>query len=291
MAPTTVLDIGIVGAGIAGLSAAIATCRAGHTVTLYERSSFKCEVGAAINMPCHVSRILRTWGFDTEAAHGHVPTQLRNLKASTAQVGRRELIEGLEQTYGEPFWLYHRADLHTELRRLAEEAGAKIQLGRGVADIDCKNGILTFADGSVESKDLVIAADGVNTPFVLGLTGIDTPTERSGRSVYRTLVPMSKVLRYEATRELFQHDYLGMTGAMNPVTNTLLVAYPCRDAELLNVAVIHPTRPDDFLSDSMYIISTRDDSYADSPQPGTRLHPCMMPSMLWKDSILHSERC
>lgn len=44
------LDIGIIGCGIAGLSAALALSSPvpSHNITLYERSHFANEVGAAI---------------------------------------------------------------------------------------------------------------------------------------------------------------------------------------------------------------------------------------------------
>ena len=41
----TELSIGVVGGGIGGLAAAIALRRAGHKVTIYERSDFASEVG------------------------------------------------------------------------------------------------------------------------------------------------------------------------------------------------------------------------------------------------------
>lgn len=55
---------GVIGAGIAGLSAAIALRRAGWEVEVYERSQMKHEVGAAIVvMPMAIS-ILESWGFE-----------------------------------------------------------------------------------------------------------------------------------------------------------------------------------------------------------------------------------
>jgi thioredoxin reductase len=45
-----VLQCGVVGAGIAGLAAAIALSNAGHEVEIFERSQFKHEIGAAVTM-------------------------------------------------------------------------------------------------------------------------------------------------------------------------------------------------------------------------------------------------
>lgn len=44
------LHCGVVGAGIAGLTAAIALSNAGHEVEIFERSQFKHEIGASITM-------------------------------------------------------------------------------------------------------------------------------------------------------------------------------------------------------------------------------------------------
>lgn len=45
-----VLQLGVISAGIAGPSAAIALRRAGHRVEVFEQSELKQEVGAAITM-------------------------------------------------------------------------------------------------------------------------------------------------------------------------------------------------------------------------------------------------
>jgi salicylate hydroxylase len=62
------MDVGIVGAGIAGLAAAIALRRAGHRVEVFEKSEFKNEIGAAIMLTPNGNRILRRWGFNFDKA-------------------------------------------------------------------------------------------------------------------------------------------------------------------------------------------------------------------------------
>lgn len=64
----TKMEVGIVGAGIAGLGAAIALRRAGHEVEVFEKSSFKKEIGAAILLTPNGNHVLRRWGFDFEKA-------------------------------------------------------------------------------------------------------------------------------------------------------------------------------------------------------------------------------
>jgi salicylate hydroxylase len=63
-------QIGIIGAGIAGLGAAIGLRRAGHDVEVFEQSQFKNEVGAAITITPNGTRVLDYWGFDHGKAGG-----------------------------------------------------------------------------------------------------------------------------------------------------------------------------------------------------------------------------
>lgn len=62
------LEIGIIGAGIAGLSIAIAAQRAGHNIEVFEQSQFKQEVGAAIVITPNGTRVFKKWAFDFDHA-------------------------------------------------------------------------------------------------------------------------------------------------------------------------------------------------------------------------------
>lgn len=66
--PATPLNIAIVGAGLGGLSAAVALRRQGHSVTVYERYDFAGEVGASLSAASNGSRFLEQWGVDVQAA-------------------------------------------------------------------------------------------------------------------------------------------------------------------------------------------------------------------------------
>lgn len=63
-----ILEIGIIGAGIAGLTAAIALAHAGHNVDIYERSRFAYEIGAAISLAPNAARVLSHYDFNFHRA-------------------------------------------------------------------------------------------------------------------------------------------------------------------------------------------------------------------------------
>jgi salicylate hydroxylase len=59
---TQTLHVGLCGAGIGGLAAAIALCRAGAQVTVLEQASELGEIGAGIQMTPNAARLLIKWG-------------------------------------------------------------------------------------------------------------------------------------------------------------------------------------------------------------------------------------
>jgi len=60
------MKVVIIGAGIAGLSAAIGLRRASHEVEVFEQSRFMNEVGAAITITPNGTLVLKKRGFDFE---------------------------------------------------------------------------------------------------------------------------------------------------------------------------------------------------------------------------------
>ena len=160
------LKIGISGAGVAGLAAAIGLRRAGHTVTIFERSQFRNEAGAAVSIPPNGARLLEAWGFDTKKAGGIENIQVRRPKGDTLEnMGPTLRFDHVEKTYGSKWNFYHRVDMHQELKDRALDPNgpgkpAVIKLGSQVVDVDCEEGIITIKDGSKHQFDLVIIADG-----------------------------------------------------------------------------------------------------------------------------------
>ncbi|KAF2465697.1 FAD/NAD(P)-binding domain-containing protein [Lindgomyces ingoldianus] len=244
------MNISIVGAGIAGLAAAIALRRAGHNVEIYEKSQFKNEIGAAILLTPNGNRILRKWGFDFERARPVDFGQFRFVHGESLKVVIHEDFSGVESRFGDRMCAYHRVDLHTGLRDLAERERegwappAKIKLGAEVVGVDAEKGELTLSDGIRVEKDLVVLADGCHCPFLLDITGENTPSVKIGKSVYRWLAPFDKVKEHPVAKQLWENQPAGFCSFFND-NGIFMVTYPCRNSELLNCAVFHDTRPDE----------------------------------------------
>ncbi|KAH8803320.1 putative salicylate hydroxylase [Xylogone sp. PMI_703] len=239
-----ILNIAIVGAGIAGLAAATALVRSGHHVEIFERSRFANEVGAAINMCPNASRLLRYWGFDFQATRPSIYSKGLVVTGDTLDVKYSGDFRHWPAKFGSGSYFLHRVDLHEELKRLAlnpdVERGlksAKLHVASEVVDVDCVTGIVTLANGSTFQKDLIIVADGVHSRFTSKITGYDVPAHATGHSAFRFLVPTEKLLADEETRQLFE----GPPGlSIATIGDRRLIWYPCRAGELYNFVGMHP---------------------------------------------------
>jgi salicylate hydroxylase len=127
------MDVVIAGAGITGLAAAISLRRSGHRVTIYERSSMNNELGAAINVPPNVSRVLVPMGLDPVTARFVTSKGMRFDSFSTLEAGAFHDHTQNTKIFGAPLYYSHRVDLHENLKRLATDPDgpgipAKVQL-------------------------------------------------------------------------------------------------------------------------------------------------------------------
>ncbi|MCJ1472600.1 hypothetical protein MMC13_001249 [Lambiella insularis] len=161
------LDIAIIGAGIAGLVSAIGLAESGHNVEVFERSRFANEVGAAITTCPNSSRILQYYGFDPDRAGGMAFDALHFMNGQSGEIIERHPFADYQKLYGAPWLLYHRVDLHKELKNLAFETGAnssrvaKLHLSSPIQEIGL-DGTLILPNGEKVKKDLVVVADGVH---------------------------------------------------------------------------------------------------------------------------------
>ena len=113
--PRTVV---IAGAGIGGLTAAIALAQRGFRVSVIEQAERLEAIGAGIQLSPNASRVLIDLGLGERLAPYVVAPQALNvMNARTGRVlARAPLGDAAAKRYGAPYWVIHRGDLHTVLR-------------------------------------------------------------------------------------------------------------------------------------------------------------------------------
>jgi salicylate hydroxylase len=158
------LNIAIIGAGVAGLSNAIALKQDGHNVTVYEQACQLSEVGAGIQIPPNSSRILHSWGLAELLERRSVrPSGLVWRRWEDGRpIAHSRLGDQVLKKYGSPYYVTHRAHLHDALHERTQQLNVPVELSQKVQSYDLENSSVTFVDGKTVTADLVIAADGMS---------------------------------------------------------------------------------------------------------------------------------
>src|SRR5262249_10404933 len=127
----------IAGAGIGGLTAALALVQHGFSVAIFDQAQKLEEIGAGVQLSPNASRILIGLGLEKQLQrHVVAPEELRVLDAPTARVlVRAPLGAAAEQRYGAPYWVIHRGDLQAVLiEAVRAQPGIAFHLGTSVED-------------------------------------------------------------------------------------------------------------------------------------------------------------
>ncbi|KAK4936727.1 hypothetical protein LTR10_022451 [Elasticomyces elasticus] len=259
------LKVIVVGAGLAGLGAAIALNQQGHDVDVFEQSSFLNEVGAAIHIPPNATRVLNEWGVDRNDLQGTFCYHLTVNDAEGNLLMKAADTKKLQATLQmqDDWLLSHRVDLHNALRRRVEKEvnGKKpsIHLASKIRSVltdrpeqDAEKGTIYLEDGTSFSADLVVGADGMHSRTVEEIAQKPQTKVSTGQNTFRFLVSMEKINANPVTREFFkQHELNGLQCFTS--RDRRLVLYPCRQGKLLNVVALHPTSENPTAAESSWL--------------------------------------
>ncbi|HKG84433.1 MAG TPA: FAD-dependent monooxygenase [Beijerinckiaceae bacterium] len=160
----------VAGAGIGGLTAALALAARGWEVTLVERRTAFSTDGAGIQLSPNASRILIDLGLGPalrRAASEPARVAIRAL-ASGREIGAVALGAFMRERFGAPYYVVHRAELQTLLLD-AVRARATIRLMMGRAVIGGRerpDGTSITVENAAGARDtleadLAVAADGL----------------------------------------------------------------------------------------------------------------------------------
>ena len=136
--------IAVAGAGIAGLTAALALARKGFSVTVLERAERLEETGAGLQISPNATRILRSLGVLDRLEKDAVRPEAVVLRdaASLSTVARVPLSQAAASRWGGPYVVAHRADLQKALlSTVADEPGITLQTGVEVRGVTFGSGV------------------------------------------------------------------------------------------------------------------------------------------------------
>ena len=107
----------VAGAGIAGLTAALALARAGLRTTVLEQAAKLEETGAGIQLSPNATRVLIALGLRERLQPSVMAPQAIRVMAggSGREIVRIPLGSDVERRYGAPYWTIHRGDLQAAL--------------------------------------------------------------------------------------------------------------------------------------------------------------------------------
>lgn len=74
------------------------------------------------------------------------------------------------------------------------------------------------------------------------VTGLEWPTRKSGRNVFRSLIPAGRLMADEQIKALLTEESPGYITVPRLDKMALLFVYPCRDNKVINLALFHKTK-------------------------------------------------
>jgi salicylate hydroxylase/6-hydroxynicotinate 3-monooxygenase len=188
------LSIAIIGAGIGGLTTALALRRIGAAIQVYEQASRFARIGAGIQQTPNAIKVLRVLGLEARLHRVafRPQTALNRQWDSGAVTNEYPLGDEIERRFGAPHLLLHRGDLHAVLAEAipAEVIRLNHQL---VAAEQSRTGVtLRFGNGVRAQADALVGADGVHSRVREILLGPEKP-RFTGRVAYRTTYPAARL--------------------------------------------------------------------------------------------------
>jgi len=180
------MKVAIVGAGVGGLTAAIALARHGIEFEVFEQAPAIAQVGASLQLGPNALRLLDELDLLPQLrAIGVRPDAVDLVRWHDGSLLHRTVLgAAMEDYFGAPQLDFFRPDLH---RVLVEALPPDtLRLGTRVEAVEQGTGSFSVVleDGTRVHADAAVAADGIRSSLRQQLAGADAPVF-SGTVVYR----------------------------------------------------------------------------------------------------------
>jgi salicylate hydroxylase len=223
----------IAGAGIGGLTTALALARLGMRSIVLERAPVIAEIGAGIQLGPNAFHVFDTLGIGEAARSTAVfVDRLRLMDAVSAEeICALELDEHFLRRFGNTYAVVHRAELHAMIMRECQASGlVDLRTSAEVLDYEREGAtvVAILASGERVRGQALVGADGLWSRIRARIVG-DGPPRVSGHTTYRSVIPFEEMpadVRWNA-----------MTLWAGPKCH--IVHYPLSGAKLFNLVVTY----------------------------------------------------
>lgn len=216
-------DFMIIGAGVAGLTCAIAFESLGLDFCLFEKSAELKGIGAGFGLAANAMRALEILGLREEVEQIGYYINNYNILDQKGNVLAAPDTKSISAQYQQQNFAIHRADLHLYL--LSKVKSSNYSLGKQAirfektaqGEID-----VFFADGTVHRAKYLILADGIKSPLRQQLLPSSTP-RYAGYTCWRATIDNSTIQLNEGSETWGKAGRFGMT----PLIKNRIYWYAC----------------------------------------------------------------
>lgn len=197
----------IVGAGFAGITAAIEAQRKGHSCIILESyRTTNVQLGDIISFGSNSSRIFQRWPGVAERLDliCHNSRCLR-YKTWTGEDIYTQWWGSEEENYGKRY-NGHRGEIHKIIFDYAINQGVDIRLGQKVTEyFEDDSGAGVISNGERIAGDVVLGADGVRSKARQLVLGYNDKPKPSGYAIYRAWLSSEDLATNDLTKEFVIH--------------------------------------------------------------------------------------
>jgi len=233
--PKRAFPVVISGAGIGGLTAALALKDVGYDVCLLEKAPELREAGAGLQLSPNACSVMEKLGvLDDLLAQAVRPSKINIRSGKTGKtLSQVPLGDTILERHGHPYLVLHRADLQaTLLQHVQDRPGIELRLGCELHDLEFGDTdhvtclYRTDEDIDAVGTKAIIGADGVWSKTRSFIPEHNHP-KSTGQTAYRTTIPMKGLptAYHDQT-----HLWLGR--------NAHVVHYPVSSGNELNIVVL-----------------------------------------------------